>query len=221
MPIDPQYWAWLNAEWNAGRLMRPGAALTALRTHPRNFLRKFPIQGNFDPMVSGMTTAYLFNGAAGQRPGAILKTARMHTTETFNIQPMPGQLGEGHPFPVHGVHTGQSSAGPVWYRLDGGGPDLMLTAKLTGCTFVARPVAGTPGAVEVTHLQPHNETGQQLNARMDVPGQQAWGRFKYDIDSRSVNVIGVRVAGQWKIYAQKIDKHAMTIRSVHRIYPPE
>lgn len=220
MVLDPQYWAWLNAEWNAGRLMRPGVALDSFRQHPRTFLKKYPIQNNYDPQNSGVSQAYFFNGGAGQRPGSILKTRSMHTTETFTIQVAPGQLGEGHPFRLHGLHTGQSNLAPVWYLLDNGGPDIMLTAKLTGCTFIARPAGGhPPGSVEITHLQPNQETGFALNTRMDVAGQFAYGRLKYDIDVRSINVIGVRQGGAWKIYAQKIEKQTLTIRSVTRIFP--
>lgn len=222
MPGDPNYWAWLTAEWNAGRLTRPGQALDQLRRHPRTFLRKYPIQNNYDPQHSGVFQAYFFNGAAGQRPGSILKTQKMHTTETFTVQGLAGQLGEGHLFWLHGLHTGQSNVAPVWYLLDNGGPDIMLTAKLTGCTFVARPAVGHPaGCAEITHLQPNAESGFALNTRMNVPGQHAYGRLRYDIDTRSINVIGVRQGGNWKIYAQKIEKQNLTIRSVTRIFPPE
>lgn len=223
MAIDQQYWTYLNAEWNAGRLKRPGQALQNLKVQPRTFLRKYPLQNNFDPQHSAAAQVHMFNGAGGQRPGSILGTSRMHATESFTIQRDPGQLGEGSPFWVHGLHTGQSSAGPVWYLLSNAGPDIMLTAKLTGCTFVARAAAGHPaGSVEVTHLQPHQETGTLLNQRMNaVAGQSAYGRLKYDIDVRSVNVVGVRAGNQWEIYVQKLEKQQLSIRSVHRIYPPE
>jgi len=135
--VDQQYWAWLNTEWNAGRLTRPGIALQDFRNHPRTFLKTYPLQNNYDPQNDGIFRAHIFNGAAGERPGSILKTKNMHTTESFTIQAAAGQLGEGHPFWLHGLHTGQSNLAPVWYLLDGGGPDIMLTAKLTGCTFIA------------------------------------------------------------------------------------
>ena len=211
---------YLQAAWANGTLTRPSVALQNLRNNPRNFLEKFPIQGNFDPSVSGVTTAYIVNGPVGQRPGSTLKTLNMHATETFIIQPRAGQAGEGDQFQAHGLFTVQSNLRPQWYTLDNTGPDIMLTAKLTGCTFVARPAAnGVAGAVDITHMMPNQETGLQLNQRMNTHGQKAWGRLKYDIDTRSVNIIGVRVGGHWKIYAQKVEKHALTIRSVHRIYP--
>src|SRR4051794_12671131 len=209
MALDPAYWTWLNAEWNAGRLTRPGAALQLLRANPRAFLRKYPLQNNFDPAMSQPTQAHIFNGAAGQRPGSVLRTRNMHTTESFTIQAAPGQLGEGHPFRVMGTYTAPSSVAVIpWVLLDQHCPDIMLTAKLTGCTFVTR-AAGAAGNVEVAHLQPHQETGLQLNQRMEVPGQQAYGRFKYDITDRSVNIIGVRVGSRWKIYTQKLEKQAL------------
>ena len=220
MPVvDPQLQQWLDAEYRAGRLMRPLDALNALRTSPRTFLSKYPLQNNFDCAQSGITTAYLSNNAtAAQRPGGVLGTHRMHTTQAFTIQNAATQLG-GANLTVYGVHMGQDSNNPPWFKLPMSGPDIMLTAKLTGCTFVARR-AGQE--TEVTHLQPHLEDGLALNQKFKgTAGQEAYGRLRYDLDSRSINVIGVRRATTWKIYAQKIDKHSLTIRSVHRIFPPE
>lgn len=93
--MDQQYWAWLNTEWNAGRLTRPGIALQSFRNHPRTFLKTYPLQNNYDPQNDGIFRAHIFNGAAGQRPGSILKTQNMHTTESFTIQPRPASLGKG------------------------------------------------------------------------------------------------------------------------------
>jgi hypothetical protein len=227
MPGDPQYWAYLNAEWNAGRLTRPSVALSQLSANPRAFLEKYPIQSNFDPHANGNAQIYIFNGGGGQRPGSIMKTFNMHTTESFTVQPMPGQLGEGTTFWVQGLKTDGSSNhnnnNIDWFRLGNGGPGILLTAKLTGCTFVARSVPGQPGAVDVAHLQPDQplvENGLQLNQRLDIQGQQTYGRLKYDFNVRSINVIGVRLPGGWKIYAQKLEKQNLSIRSVTRIFPP-
>ena len=80
-----------------------------------------------------------------------------------------------------------------------------------------------PAAARTTRHSsaPDQETGFALNARMHVPGQFAYGRLKYDVDVRSINVIGVRQGGAWKIYAQKVEKQNLTIRSVTRIFPPD
>lgn len=223
MAINPEYRTYLNNEWNAGRLLRPGVALQQLRAEPRKFLRTYPIQNNYDPAASGVYQVHLFNGGGGHRPGTVLRTQNLHATQSFTLQGGIGQLGEGHPVWVHGLFTAAANAAApiVWYRLDANGPDLMVTAKLTGCTFVARAVAGAPGSVDVAHIQPTvAENGVQLNNRLAATaGQLTYGRNSYDITSRSINVIGVRVGGQWKIYAQKLDKHHFAIRSVHRIFP--
>ena len=212
---------YIRAEQQAGRIMRPSVALQKLKANPAQFLRKYPIRNIFDCANSGTTNAHLLNvlGEDASRPGSIRRTGRMHDTEGFLIQNKLGMNGEGHAFQTHGVYTGQSSAAPVWYQLDGTGPAIMLTAKLTGCTFVARAGAAA-GSVEVTHLQPDQENGIQLNTRMKgITGQKVYGRLKYDIDKRCINIIGVRVGNKWKVFAQKLDKLRLEIRSVTKIFP--
>jgi hypothetical protein len=41
------------------------------------------------------------------------------------------------------------------------------------------------------------------------------------LDVRWINVMGVRQNGAWKIYAQKLEKQNLAIRSVTRIFPPD
>lgn len=220
MPESPEMLAFMQGEWNARRLTRPQDALISLLQSPETMLRKHPIINTFDCVAHGVTKAYFRNGGADAlRPGSKLGTARMHTTESFNIESVSGANCYGCAFPVHGVYTGQSSAAPLWYALDASGPAMMLTAKLTGCTFVAKAGVGTD--VMVTHLQPHQETGVELNTRMLGPGRAAYGRLKYDIDTRSINIIGLRHSGRWQIWAQKLDKNATPTRllSLHRIWP--
>jgi len=221
MVMEAQFSVWVNAEWAAGRLTRPSTALTSLQTSPKQFLSKYPIQGIFDPPASGLTNAVIMNNAAGQRPGSVLRTHRMHTTETFKIQSGYGVSGEGLMFPVHGLFTTAASAPKQWYTLDGTGPAVLLTAKLTGCTFIARAGA-VAGTVDVAHVQPDAvvDGATLCTNETAVAGQHCYGRNSYSIDTRSINVIGIRsAAGVWKIYAQKIEKHALTIRSVTKVYP--
>ena len=214
-PFDPQLQQWLDTEYSAGRLMRPLDALNALRTNLRDFLTRYPIQNNFDCHASGLITAYLGNnGSDAQRPGGILGVHRMHTTQAFTLQNAPTQGAAN--FTAYGVHMGRSQAGPQWFELPQSGPDIMLTAKLTGCTFVARRVGQV---TEVAHLQPEDENGVELHQRMQDAGHRAYGRLRYDLDSRSINVIGVRRGAQWEIYAQKIEKHQLAIRSVTKVFP--
>lgn len=220
MPEEAEMKKWFEEQWTSGAMMRPAAACLKLQSDLKGFLQRYPLRSTFDCPASGVCTAYILNAgdSDAMRPGSILGTKRMHETEGFALQNAPGPLGAGQAFQVHGIFMGQSSAGPTWYQLDNTGPDLMLTAKLTGCTFIARASGAN---VEVAHLQPHLEDGFELHERMKAtPGQETYGRFRYDIDTRSINVMGTRRNGKWKIYVQKIEKHHLAVLSVHRLFPP-
>ena len=220
MPEDPTMRAYFDSEWQAGRLTKPQNAMIDLLRNPESFLKKHPIINTFDCTVHGTTSAYFRNDRAdAKRPGTKLKTKRFHTTESFNIESVTGANSYGHRVPVHGIYMGASNVAPVWYTLDATGPAMMLTAKLTGCTFVAKAAPGN--GVQVTHLQPQGESGLQLNRRMRAPGQKAYGRLKYDLDKRSINVMGVRQGGRWRIWAQKLVKNSHTpqVLSVKKIWP--
>lgn len=219
MAGDPAMLKYFQDEWKAGNFTEPQKGLMQLLQNPDHFLRHHPLTNTFDCKSHGQTRAYFRNGAAdAKRPGSKLGTANFHTTESFNIEMISGANAFGVEFPVHGVFTGESSKDPVWYKLDGSGPAMMLTAKLTGCTFVVK--AGVSASVEVTHLMPHQETGLELNERMKGGGKVAWGRLKYDFEKRTVNVIGVRHANRWNIWAQKLEKaNTPKILSVHKIWP--
>jgi len=220
MVLNSDWKEYFESRWKSGEFMRPREALQQLRTSPMDFLKRYPILNTFDCPSSGPTQAYFANhiGTDARRPGTVLKTLSMHKTQAFRINLKQFMNGEGEAFPVLGIYTGKSSEGPAWCLLGGTGPDIMLTAKLTGCTFVARP-GPTGSQVEVAHLQPHEETGLALNERMKVKGQEAYGRLNYNIESRSINVIGIRSARGWEIYTQKLEKAHLAIRSVHRLFP--
>lgn len=222
MPVDPAMQAYLDAEWNAGRMTRPSTALANLQQNPENFLKRHPLVNTFDCTAHGLTNCYIRNDRTdARRPGSVMGTHNFHSAESFNLEMVGPANAYGHSFPVHGVHMTQSSAGPNWYAMDNTGPAIMLTAKLTGCTFIVRAGA-TPGSIEATHLQPHQESGLALDQRMQIGGQAAYGRLKYDFAKRVVNVIGVRSGGVWRVWVQKLEKGAgkkPTIRSVHRIWP--
>jgi hypothetical protein len=219
VPNDPEMLKWLENEWNARRLTRPQDAVTRLLQSPDDFLRKHPIINTFDCNAHGPTRAYFRNDRADAlRPGSLLGTRSLHTTESFNLETISGANAYGYAFPVQGVYTSKSNA-PLWYTLDGNGPAMMLTAKLTGCTFVA--TAGTGTNVQVTHLQPEQVSGLEVSKSMQGPGRSAYGQEQYDFDKRSINIIGVRVGGRWNIWAQKLVKNASPpkILSVKRIWP--
>lgn len=203
----------LKALYDSGELKRPTEALRELQLNPEKFLKTFPISIDEDPLPSGVRTAYIKNGRVGKRPGTKLGTWNMHRTEEFIFSVMQA---DGHSFQCQYVRMDPSNQGIQWYTL-ANTPDIMLTCKLTGCTFVARQNGPN---LEVAHLQPKDETGLQLNQRLKGGGNKAYGRLKYDIETRQAHVIGVRRGGQWEIYAQKIDKaKEVGIRSVKKVWP--
>ncbi len=209
--------------------IQPATALQSLIAHPKTFLSKYPIRIAGAKVASGIIQYYIYNRDFGHslRPGSVLRTQRMHDTECFYIdnQGMHG----GHGFQAHSVEMVQSNVAAVpFYTLPAaGGPDIMVTGALSGCTFLVDVGAG--GAIQCAHLQPNGESGTALNNRMLGQHDAVYGRNNYshlhdaaNVNSfdRTVTIIGVRRNGEWKVYAQKLDTmQAMSIRSVHRIYP--
>lgn len=221
MPDDPQMQQYFDNAWQAGTLIRPATAVTMLQNAPGDFLRKYPIVNTFDCMRHGPTQAYISNGSdQAKRPGSKLGTLSMKSTQAFNIAMVSGANSYGTPFQVMGIYTKPSGSDVVWEVLDNTGPAIMLTAKLTGCTFAVR-AGGTPGSALVTHVQPYQESGLQVNTRMKQDSDIAYGRLDYDLDTRSVNIVGVRLGGAWQIWVQKLEKNASapTILSCKRLWP--
>ena len=120
----------------------------------------------------------------------------MHQAESFKIRELPdAELNDWecyYPFPAHYVVMDPSNQAIRWYGLTGG-PDVMLTCKLTGCSFVIRK---QNDIVEAAHLQPKDESGLDLNRRLQGGVQTAYGRISYDMDKRSVTILGVRSGGR-------------------------
>lgn len=203
----------LEPQYRSGELKRPTEALRELQLNPERFLKTFPISIDEDATPSGVKTAYIRNGRIGKRPGTKLGTLNMHRTQEFLFsvtQP------DGHSFPCQYVRMDPSNQAIQWYPV-ADSPGIVLTCKLTGCTFVAR-MNGT--TLEVAHLQPKDETGLALNQRLKTGGQKAYGRLKYDLETRQAHVVGVRRGGVWEFYAQKIDKNKeVGIRSVKKVWP--
>ncbi len=226
------------AEYQNGTMMRPTVAVAQLLASPRKFLRKYPLNISDDGTLgtSGPTNrVFVTNHTPGKRPGTILRTHRMHTAESFNINLTNIGLPTGHQINAVRIATTQSDQAASWYRLNTIGAALMVTCQLTGCAFVIRAAGvGGIGAIECGHMLPTDlttmaaiETGEALNTRLVASGNYlaVYGRNSYDhqqngMYDRNVAIIGVRRNGQWKIYAQKKDTQR-GIKSVHRVYPPE
>jgi hypothetical protein len=113
-----------------------------------------------------------------------------------------------------------------------GGPDIMLTSQLSGCTFGIGS-ATTTGDRLVSHIQPldtdtgradmHNEMLAGLNAggvdavfeKENRPGAHSYGGNA----SNRTTIIGVRHNGHWGVYAQTYNnaQGAAQIYKVERI----
>jgi len=90
-----------------------------------------------------------------------------------------------------------------------GGPDLMITGQLTGCTFVT---ANGGGSTLVAHIQPGGSrgSGQELrdnvlkNGRFKNHANQAVTVFGVGDYQGAAYVVGVRIGGQWQLYGQMV-----------------
>lgn len=80
------------------------------------------------------------------------------------------------------------------------GAHVMLTTQLTACSIVMIPGAGT---FSVAHLQPTGETGAQLRQRLKTAGLKVYGMGDWGVGRATV--VGVRLAGSWRFFAQAQD----------------
>jgi len=208
----------------------PITAYNELLAHPKTFLSKYPIRIAGSDVPSSVVQYYIYNWDFGRskRPDSVLRTLYMHDTEAFRIDACTPT---GHPFRAHSIEMVQSNitTGISFYTLPNtGGPDIMVTGVLSGCTFLV-DAGPAPGSIMCAHLQPNGETGAMLNARLLGLHAAVYGRNNYGhlhdpanpgSFDRSVTIVGVRRNGQWKVYAQKLDGFASwSVRSAHRIYP--
>lgn len=215
----------------------PIAALTAFRNHPRTFLEhNLVMVGDFLGAASGVVNNVYFQSSGyetAQRHGSIMGGRNLHSTQDFKFSPA---LDMGKPNVQIDVQFVQmypfASIGTIqWHPLTGHGtPDIVITTKLTGCSFLVRQVGGN---LECAHIQPNGignppQSGQAL--RELLSGQHAgnytslYGRGRvgpkgYDHNEGST-VIGLRGGNNaWRIYAQRQVAGQATFKDVERIYP--
>jgi hypothetical protein len=150
----------------------------------------------------------------------------MKATESFDIRAMAaiaavGGVGNGRVFNAHSIHMDGGIAAMGFYNLGIGGPDIMVTGQLSGCSFIM--VAAAAGTVNVAHVHPTGTTGALLRAALIAanPGAQIYGVGHYDSNDRTVSIMGVRTGTAWRIYAQKHDSTTgdYRIKSVYQIWP--
>lgn len=212
--------------------VNPAVAVGILLASPVQFLKRFPVRIFGDMGASRQVNFTMLNRHPGnsKRPGFLLGTLHMHDTEVLEIR-APGAMAAvagigGSVFNAHSIHMDTGSANMNFYTLDGTGPAIMVTGQLSGCSFVMLPAGA--GQVNVAHVQPQGgQTGAALQGTLAsaMANAQVYGaagtRGNYDSADRVASVIGVRVGGQWRIYAQKQDAGSgdYRIKSVYQIYP--
>jgi len=91
-----------------------------------------------------------------------------------------------------------------------GGPDLMMTSRLSGCTFGVGSSGG--GTVLVSHIQPDLTTTNPAQRATDLDQAVTGGFATMDGQFRkrqeyneTATVMGLRRAGAWKFYMQALD----------------
>ena len=109
------------------------------------------------------------------------------------------------------VQTSDVASGNSHYSLPtAGAPTLMITSKLSGCTFAVG--SDGHGAKLVTHVQPNMSNKQvaqrttNLSAAVGQGFQSENGRFaKRDEYAETATVIGRRTGANWKFFLQATD----------------
>lgn len=210
--------------------LTPQAAHTRLMNNPGAFLKKHPIKIAGNPGPSGVSGYNLYDRGGSQRPGARLGTHHWHNTQAFNLRsgavgnPLAGPA--AHNFQAHSIHMDLNIVALGFYQLPAvGGPSIMVTGQLSGCSFIIVPTHG--GNLDVAHVKPAVGGGANLRTALEalhpapafVYGvRNAHGYYRgYD---REAAIIGVRIAGAWQIYAQKQEPTSNSrIRSLWQIYP--
>ena len=213
----------------------PVAALQNFRNHPRTFLQHNLVGvGDFIGAASGVVNNVYFQTTGyevAQRYGSVLGSHRTHTAQDFKFAPT---LDPGKPNVQVNVQFIQmyafATVGAIqWHALTNAGPDIMITTKLTGCSFLVRLNAGN---VECAHVQPNAvgnppQTGQALREFLSTQhaggytslfGRGRTGNKGYEA-TEGATVLGIRNNNGWRIYAQRLVAGQNTFKDVERVYP--
>ncbi len=223
----------------------PAEALIKLRARPENFLKNYHVMTVRAMHQSGPTN-FLFGGTGyvdihtgnpvynrTQRPGSILGTHHMHDSKNYKFSTDPADL-IGTPAQVMAWHVDVSaSAGialgniPSLAVSRNGGPDLMVTTLLNGCTFICEARAND---VLMAHVQPTGgTTAAQLETDVINTGVLAGGGAagsgiafgggrSYTANNNDVTIIGIRNGTQWQVFAQIHPRNVKSTVNVVEIF---
>lgn len=215
-------------------------ALTQLTGDPKAFLRENLLQVADFVGASGIkqavfqTSLLALNAqlTTAKRYGRVLGSYRTHGIQEFLFAENARINHQTTNVTVQFVQMYQyeNVATIQWHSLAAAGanvPDLMITTKLTGCSFLVRTTPA--GEIQCAHVQPaQNQSGQELRQVLSENHagayERLYGRFaksneKGYVDGEASTVIGVRRNGAWKIYAQRLVHQQNMMKVVQRIYP--
>ena len=214
--------------------LTPQAALANLTQHPRTFLKANLVKVGQFGGVSRTIQGCVFQSSGGpmaHRYGTVLGSYNQKAVQDFTFS---GAVNMGFASVVVDVQFIQmfahAAGGPIpWYPMTvgAGTPDIMITTKLTGCSFLVRNNAGV---IECAHIQPNAaanppQTGQALRTTLSAGGGYAslFGRGRTGMkgyeSAEAATVIGVRRNNAWNIYAQRQVAGQDTFKDVERIFP--
>jgi hypothetical protein len=192
--------------------MDPKQAKEALSEHPVRFLRSYPVSIAGHHGASG---AHMYGIHYHQTyiPGTTLGNERFKIEALVDARACsPYHAFQAHTIKMIGwsdLHDdGHSPITLAGYTLDALAPGLMMTGQLSGCAFCMLRVGTT---VICTHIQPTGTDGatmqNALQARGAFAGHPAqpltiFGRNNY---AAYASVMGVRKAGEWRVYAQHLN----------------
>ena len=108
------------------------------------------------------------------------------------------------------------------YLLDGSA-EVMITGQLSHCRFCF--VADGAG-LACTHMSPRGSPAGPVQMQQDLTANGGFANYAGALGTYGrqdytgyANVLGVRVGGSWRLYAQQSNDTLKTITSAARIYP--
>jgi hypothetical protein len=198
------------------------AVLQEMRASPEAFLRHYHVVISGGAQTQSGVATFQFADAATTTQGfttglsGIIGRTKARPKVRFSKVALPPLANPGvDQFDAHYVAMTQigDAAATTHHQLPGvGGPDIMLTSQLTGCTFgTGMPAAN--GSLLVSHIQPpvaavgtrqdlHNTMANRLGAGGHIFERENQPAGGYGAGANAATIIGVRANNQWRFYAQ-------------------
>ena len=188
-------------------------ALKALLSDPKAFLNKYTLRIAGHPTVSGIQQYFIAPKSGFQG--------------SFDIACSSGAVGKKSfmAWSVLMVHYNQVNTADLRPLLvsSSGGPDIMVTGLINGCTFCTLK---TPNGVAMAHVKPSGIDAVRLHTMLSTQGRfhgipnpfQTFGQASDYTATEDATVVGIRRGGIWKVYVQIHTRTQAPILRVARIF---